>query len=143
MTKTTLQAAKTCELHIHLGGSLFANDLLDLGRDHYEKIDWSLYTDSFEKAYGKRPDPVALFRAALDSQQLDQLKAHYVYGDEDSGDFSQFQAKFNMALCLYRHWWNVLDNQEEIWRRVLDHHRREGLRRRDRALRRGLCRRCW
>lgn len=128
MTKTTLQAAKTCELHIHLGGSLFANDLLDLGRDHYEKIDWSLYTDSFEKAYGKRPDPVALFRAALDSQQLDQLKAHYVYGDEDSGDFSQFQAKFNMALCLYRHWWNVLDNQEEIWRRVLAHHRREGLR---------------
>ena len=50
-----LQAAKTCELHVHIGGSLFAADLLDLARDHYEKIDWSLFVDSFERTYHRRP----------------------------------------------------------------------------------------
>jgi adenosine deaminase len=125
---TTLHAAKTCELHIHLGGSVFADDLLELARDHYQQIDWSLFVNSFEQAYGTRPDPVALIRDALDSQNLDHFKAHYVYGDEDGGDFAQFQAKFNMALCVYRHWWSVLGNQEEIWRRVIERQRCEGLR---------------
>ncbi len=123
-----LQAAKTCDLHVHLYGGLFAADLLDLGRDYYEKIDWSLFVDSFERAYGKRPDPVALFREALHRQCLDPIKAHYIYGAEDGGDFARFQAKFNMAICIYRHWWKGLDKAEEIWRRVLAHHRREGLR---------------
>ena len=30
MTETLLQPAKTCELHIHMGGGVFAEDLLDL-----------------------------------------------------------------------------------------------------------------
>ena len=128
MTEHSLQAAKTCELHVHIGGSLFAADLLDLARDHYEKIDWSLFVDSFEHTYHRRPDPVALFREALHSQRLDALKAHCVYGAEDGGDFAHFQAKFNLAICIYRHWWNVLGKSEEILHRVFAHHRREGLR---------------
>ena len=128
VTEPPLQVAKTCELHVHIGGSLFASDLLDLARDHYEKIDWSLFVDSFERAYGRRPDPVALFREALHSQCLDALKAHCVYGAEDGGDFAHFQAKFNLAICIYRHWWNVLGQPEEILQRVFAHHRREGLR---------------
>ena len=127
-SQSPLQAAKTCELHVHIGGSLFAADLLDLARDHYEKIDWSLFVDSFERAYGRRPDPVALFGEALRSQRLDSLKAHCVYGAEDKGDFAHFQAKFNLAICIYRHWWNVLGKPEEILHRVFAHHRGEGLR---------------
>ena len=103
--QTYLQAAKTCELHIHLGGSLFAADLLDLVRDHYQQIDWSFFVDNFAKAYGTRPDPIALFAEAIDSPSLEKLKAHYVYGAEDGGSFERFQAKFNMAICVYRHWW--------------------------------------
>ena len=128
MTETLLQPAKTCELHIHMGGGVFAEDLLDLAREHYQYIDWSLYIDQFEQAYGQRPDPVALFRDALECGQLDAFKDHYVYGDRDRGDFAQFQAKFNMAICVYRHWWSALGDQDEIWRRVIAHHRREGLR---------------
>ena len=74
------------------------------------------------------PDPVALFRETLHSQCLDALKAHCVYGAEDGGDFAHFQAKFNLAICIYRHWWNVLGQPEEILHRVFAHHRREGLR---------------
>ena len=128
MAAAPLQLAKTCELHIHLGGSLFTDDLLNLSRDHYQQIDWSLFIDGFEKAYGTRPDPIALFAEALKSQNLDQLKAHYVYGEEDKGSFEQFQAKFNMALCVYRHWWAHHRGQQEIWQCILAHHRREGLR---------------
>ncbi len=128
MTEPPLQVAKTCELHVHIGGSLFAADLLDLARDHYEKIDWSLFVDSFERAYGRRPEPVALFREVLDSQCLDALKAHCVYSAEDESDFAHFQAKFNLAICVYRYWWNVLGKPEEILQRVFAHHRREGLR---------------
>ncbi len=128
MTEPLLQAAKVCELHVHIGGSLFAADLLDLARDHYEKIDWSLFVDSFEHAYGHRPEPVALFREVLHSQCLDALKAHCVYSAEDESDFAHFQAKFNLAICIYRHWWNVLGEPEEILQRVFAHHRREGLR---------------
>ena len=124
----TLHAAKTCELHIHLGGSLFTDALLDLSRDHYQQIDWSFFVDNFEKAYGTRPDPIALFDEALDSQSLEKLKAHYVYGDEDGGSFDRFQAKFNMAICVYRHWWTLHGGQEEIWRHIIEHHQREGLR---------------
>ena len=126
MTEPPLQAAKTCELHVHIGGSLFAADLLDLARDHYEKIDWSLFVDSFERAYHRRPDPVALFREALHSQCLDSLKAHCVYGAEEGGDFAHFQAKFNLAICIYRHWWNVLGKPEEILHRIFAHHRAKG-----------------
>ena len=54
-SQPSLQAAKTCELHVHIGGSLFAADLLDLARDYYEKIDWSLFVDSFERTYGDVP----------------------------------------------------------------------------------------
>ena len=118
-SQPSLQAAKTCELHVHIGGSLFASDLLDLARDYYEKIDWSLFVDSFERTYHRRPDPVALFREALRSQRLDSLKAHCVYGAEDGGDFAHFQAKFNLAICIYRHWWNVLGKPEEILQRVI------------------------
>mgnify|MGYP003326654235 CR=1 FL=1 len=47
--------------------------------------------------------------------QLDALKNHYVYGDgdRDCGDFAQFQAKFNMAICVYRHCWSALGDQDE------------------------------
>ena len=128
MSDTPLEAAKTCELHIHLGGGLFTEDLLDLSRDHYQQIDWSIFIDQFEKAYGNRPDPIALFDEAVATQNLHPLKAHYVYGEEDSGSFEQFQAKFNMAICLYRHWWTHHGGQQEIWRRVIAHHRSEGLR---------------
>ena len=128
MTGILLQPAKTCELHVHMGGGVFTEDLLDIAREHYENIDWSLYIDQFERAYGRRPDPVALLRDALDRGQLDALREHYVYGDRDRGDFAQFQAKFNMAICIYRYWWSALGDQDEIWRRVIAHHRREGLR---------------
>jgi len=127
---TDLSPLKTCELHVHTGGCLYAEDLLDLGREIYDRVDWRLYIDTFEKAFGIRPDPVALFADALDGnpEGLERLRRHYVVSDEDAGDFGRFQAKFNMAICLYRYWYLILEREEEIVQRFLERHRAEGLR---------------
>lgn len=127
---TDLKSLKTCELHVHTGGCLYAEDLLDLGRQIYDRVDWRLYIDTYEKAFGVRPDPATLFADALsgDSDGLERLRRHYVVGEEDAGDFGRFQAKFNMAICLYRYWYLILGREEEIIRRFLARHRAEGLR---------------
>ena len=126
---TDLSLLKTCELHVHTGGCIYAEDLLDLGREIYDRVDWHLYIDTYEKAFGIRPDPVALFADALSGEDegLERLRRHFVVGEEDAGDFGRFQAKFNMAICLYRYWYQILGREEEIVRRILERHRAEGL----------------
>jgi hypothetical protein len=125
-----LDVAKACELHVHLGGCLFTEDLLELGREVYPRVDWRLYVNSFTRAFGTTPDPVALFRQALTGSKpgLARFRRHYVFDESDAGDFDRFQAKFNLAICLYRHWWLVLGREQEVNRLVLERHRREGVR---------------
>ena len=86
-----LHLAKTCELHVHPGGCLTAEDLIELGKDFYEDIDWTLFTDAYEKAYGIRPDPIALYRDAISNPTtgLAKFKEHYIYTEKDGGDFGQ------------------------------------------------------
>jgi hypothetical protein len=43
-----LQTLAGCELHVHLGGCLFPEDLIFLGREHYEVVDWTLFVDYYE-----------------------------------------------------------------------------------------------
>jgi hypothetical protein len=117
-------------LHVHLGGSLFAEDLLELARGVYRQVDWRLFVTSFERAFGRSPaDPAALFHDALNGADPDlaDLRRNYVFAEADGGDFGRFQAKLNLAICLYRHWWLVLGREEEVNRLVLERHRREGL----------------
>ena len=121
-------SAKTCELHVHIGGCLTAEDLYELGSDTYNEIDWSLFVNSFEDAYGERPDPPALYRRARAREGGQVLRPYCVYGREDGGDFARFQAKFNFGICVFRHWWHVLDRQDELLDRIVERHRNEGLR---------------
>jgi hypothetical protein len=125
-----LEPLRQCELHVHLGGCLFVADLLELARDVYTKVDWHLFVSSYARAFGVTPDPVRLFRRALREQPggLEALCRHYVFTDADRGDFARFQAKLNLAICLYRHWWLAMGREEEVNRRIVERHRREGLR---------------
>ena len=124
-----LAAAKRCELHVHTGGCFYAEDLLEMGREVYRDIDWTLFTDGYEEAYGVRPDPVALFEEALtgDAEAVERFRGHFVYGEKDGGDFGRFQAKFNLLVPLARYWWQVLGREAELVRLLLRRHRREGL----------------
>ena len=126
---TDLNTLKGCELHVHLGGCIYAEDLLELGRDVYKDVDWGLFVNAYEQAYGVRPDPVGLFRDALagGEEAFERLRRHYVFEAGDGTDFACFQAKFNLLSCLYRHWWRVLQREREIVERILERHRAEGL----------------
>ena len=125
-----LDRLKSCELHVHTGGCLYLEDLLELARDTYQRIDWRLYVDTFAKTFGTRPDPETLFRDALtgDPEAVFRLRRHYVVDPTDAGDFARFQAKLNLAICLYRYWWLILGREADIEHRILARHRAEGLR---------------
>ena len=124
-----LTLARTCELHVHPGGCLTAEDLLYLGKACYRDIDWRLFVDAYESAYGTRPDPVALYRDALSdpSTGFARFKEHFVYGEKDAGDFGRFQAKFNLIICLMRHMRNTGIGLETYFKQVVERHRREGI----------------
>ena len=125
---TPLHANKTCELHVHLGGCFYLDDLLRFGRDVYADVDWSECVDAFERSFGTRPDITELFRNALrGSAGLDALRDHYVYTPEDGPDFDRFSAKFNLLIGLARHYRFALGRDREMFRVAIDHHREEGL----------------
>lgn len=124
-----LHRQQGCELHVHVGGCLYAEDLLELGAEIYREVDWSLFVNSYERAFGVRPDPERLFREGRQSEQGRQrFRQHYVYRQEDGGDFGRFQAKFDLLICLYRYWAQQLHREEEVLWRIVERHRREGVR---------------
>lgn len=124
-----LHSAKTCELHVHPGGCLTAEDLIELGKDFYEDIDWTLFIDAYEKAYGIRPDPIALYRDALSNptKGLAKFKEHYIYTEKDGGDFGRFKAKFNLTISLLRHPPKRQDLITKMISSAQDRHRKEGI----------------
>ena len=99
-----------------------------MGREIYTEVDWSLFVSGYERAFGVRPDPDRLFREGLRSKKgRETFRRHYVYGEEDGGDFARFQAKFDLLICLYRYWAQHLHREEEVLWRIVERHRREGL----------------
>ena len=124
-----LHAAKSCELHVHVGGCLSPEDIIELGRDVFKDVNWQLFSDAYLEAFGDKPDPLALFEHALsdDPDGLRKFKAHFIVSDHDGGDFGRFQAKFNLIICLMRHLKGVLKTQGAVLRQIVSRHRQEGV----------------
>lgn len=126
---SNIHLAKTCELHVHTGGCLTAQDLINLGRNIYLNIDWSLFTNAYEQAYGTRPDPIKLYQEALTNSKegVENFKKHFIYTQKDGGDFARFQAKFNLIICLLRqhgYYQNMIENSMQM---TIDQHQKEGI----------------
>ena len=122
---------KRCELHVHAGGCLSVEDLIEMAAGRAGEIDWSPYVEAFEASYGRRPDPKAMFRraAGCDPAAVEELRRHYVFTEEDGPDFARFSAKFGLLICIGRHYMrHVLCGGREVMRRALDHHRGRGVR---------------
>jgi hypothetical protein len=124
-----LHILKGCELHVHTGGCLAADDLLALGLDHYKTVDWTLFVESYAEAFGLQPDPHQLYREASngDRRGIERFQQHYVFSEADGGDFGRFQAKFNFLVCLTRYWRHELQQPHVFGQRVLARHQQEGL----------------
>ncbi len=128
MTLSALKAAKSCELHVHSAGVLTSDDVLELCKEDYRDVGWSYFVDSYERAYGFRPDPIELVGEALkDRAGAKRFRDHLVYGPEDGGDFGRFGAKASPIYCVLDHLQNAHDRYAEAQRLCLERQRREGV----------------
>lgn len=126
-----LAPQKQCELHVHMGGCFSVDDVITLAAPYLHDIDWGLFRDAFHAAFGRRPDPVQWFEriAGGDRSAVDEVRRHYVFTEVDGPDFARFQAKFNLLICIFRHYLHAVPGGERrIPRQALERHRAEGVR---------------
>ncbi len=127
-TVQNINVLKQTELHVHMGGCLTWYDFLELCKDEYSKIDWTLYFESYQKAYKRKPNLLKLTKEAQSGKEKDvsAFKNLFVCGTKDAGDFHKFQAKFNLLICLFRYY-TKLNRYEEVIRKIVKSHKQEGI----------------
>ena len=85
------------DYHVHLHGCLSPEDLFKFGKDTYQKrapfLAW--YETEYKKAWGRRPDSKEYFEK---ENGLELLRKDYLF--TKPGNFSQFQACFNLIIAL-------------------------------------------
>lgn len=88
-----------CELHVHVGGCIRAEDILHLisGRE----TDWGPYEAAFIKAYDREPAlrPLLAEIASGVPGARARFCEHFTFGDADAGDFDRFSAHFQLISC--------------------------------------------
>ncbi|MDX1958691.1 MAG: adenosine deaminase [Leptospiraceae bacterium] len=106
------------ELHNHLYGSISVETLFWLGKNNPNPR-WNLFTESYEKEFGKKIDPKNFFEVYDEPNKLGEL-----YYFDKPGPFSQFQAKFNLIIAL-----STLNEEEliEVSRKTILEHWKEGI----------------
>ena len=128
-----LQDCLATELHLHLAGSVYAEDYFDIARHIYAEIDW--HNQDFLNEYRRvfqweQFDPHILFQHAIDNpQRFDLLKRAYVFGRTDEGNFERFMWKYRFFSRLWGYGWEQdLATAVSIIDHVLNHHKQQGLR---------------
>ncbi len=121
-----------CDLHLHILGAYYAEDVLELGKDHFQNINWDEwgYVDAYEAAFGVRPDPMTIFEQALNDENggFERFKKLHVYNEEDGGDFTRWEAKgkfFSSVWTYYRRMGETGDRT--LLKLMLNRHRSEEL----------------
>ncbi len=119
-----------CELHMHILGAFYPEDVLTLGRDRYCDVDWRSFRDRYRKHFGVDVDPVAIFDAAVAGEvgAVDRLARLHVYTAEDGGDFARWEAKFDFFMGI----WSAYRRQGHasdllLLNRMLERYRAQGL----------------
>ena len=119
-----------CELHLHVLGAFYADDVLALGRDRYRAIDWQSFREQYRAQFGVDVDPIAIFDAAArgDADGVARLARLHTYTVEDGGDFGRWEAKFDFFMAI----WSTYRRQREegdriLLGRMLDRYRAQGL----------------
>lgn len=121
-----------CDLHVHLAGSFYAKDLLAIGAPIFREVDWADrdFLNGYNNALKTQLDPVHLFSEALENPTtgFPKLKAAYVFGEADSGDFERFLWKYRLFSQLWGYGW---DRDEEtavsMITQAVEHHKQQGL----------------
>ena len=121
-----------CELHLHILGAYYAEDVLELGKEVYRQGAWDeyRYEDKYQALFGVRPDPKAIFEEALSKgdEGLELIKRWHVYAEEDGGDFARWEAKFNFFMGIWTRY-RTIGGQADVTllQRMIDHYWKQGL----------------
>ncbi|MBK7894224.1 MAG: hypothetical protein IPJ90_04910 [Anaerolineaceae bacterium] len=123
----------TCDLHVHLAGSFYAEDLLAIGAPIFREVDWAArdFLNGYNAALDTKLDPVQLFAEALENPAtgFPKLKNAYVFGPEDSGDFEKFMWKYRLFSHLWGYGWEQgRETAVSMITQAVEHHKRQGLR---------------
>ena len=121
-----------CDLHVHLAGSFYAEDLLAIGAPVFRKVDWAArdFVSGYNKALQAQLDPIQLFTEALENPEtgFSKLKNAYVFGAEDSGHFERFLWKYRLFSQLWGYGWERDDETAvAMMTQAVEHHKRQGL----------------
>lgn len=121
-----------CDLHVHLAGSFYAEDLLAIGAPIFRDVDWTArdFLNGYNNSLDTELDPVQLFAEALENPEVGfpKLKAAYVFGAEDSGDFERFMWKYRLFSHLWGYGWELgRETAVSMIRQPVEHHKRQGL----------------
>lgn len=123
----------SCDLHVHLAGSFYAEDLLAIGAPIFHKVNWNArgFLDGYNNSFKTELDPKKLFAEALNNPEVGfpKLKAAYVFGPDDAGDFEKFMWKYRFFTQLWGVGWeNGRETAVAMITQAVEHHKRQGVR---------------
>lgn len=98
-------------------------------RDCYHRVNWNRFgfLERYERVFGVRLDPVALFDRARDTGLLDQVREVVVCRHHPAGTFEEFDVKSFLAVAAAGY--HLDHNQHElVLAPIVQRHRSEGLR---------------
>jgi len=92
--------APLAELHLHLYGCLSSDRVLDM-LVRAPRPAWHVYEPTFQRVYGRASPARALVERHRqgDPAAAREFRELFVFGDEDSGSFGRFQAKFDLIAA--------------------------------------------
>lgn len=123
-----LDILKKSDLHVHLTGCYFPEDLLELAKNCYRDINWNRFgfLDRYERIFGIRLNPIDIFDRALATGSLDELRSISTYPYTPQGRFEEFDITSFFSLCITGYY---LDRNmhEPILQPIVARHKREGI----------------
>ncbi|HLZ63904.1 MAG TPA: hypothetical protein VKR06_43805 [Ktedonosporobacter sp.] len=119
---------KKSELHVHIPGCYFPEDLLELAKDCYRDINWNRFgfLDRYERIFGIRLNPIDIFDRALATDSLDELRSISTYSYKPQGRFEEFDITSFFSMCITGYYLDR-DMHEPILRPIVARHKREGI----------------
>ncbi len=115
---------KQTELHVHAGGCLTAQDMMELGQNiDHAKVDWQPTIDQYQAVLGQTIDPISLFK----EQNLQGLQDAIIVSEADGGDFEKFQTRFDFLIFLLRAVRQQTGSQQAMLEKMVRHHQSQNI----------------
>ncbi len=129
---TLLSQLSHCDLHVHIGGSFYAEDFLALGMKYYKRVDWHdrEFVAEYNQVFNTNLDPMALFETAVSFPHtaLAQLKKQYIYDNEDNGHFDRFMYKYRFFQRIWSYGWEKDETAvKQMIQQMLAQHHAQGI----------------